>query len=80
MKKIYWQPTTISIKVELERMITASEHRSVSGGPTTVEQTKIPTGVIETADRSLDDIFGNHGQGTGGAGTRSKDGIFGWED
>ena len=81
MKKIYSKPETeVYVGILGELMIIEPSPRQIGGGPTDKEYDTdtplIPVPVKNTS--TIADPFQKHGQGSGGAGTRSKGSL--WDD
>lgn len=78
MKKAYIQPATDIIEAEVIQIICGSKDqgRFAAGDPTVADGKKLPTFIGETAEGI--DPFCGHGQGSGGSGNRSNEGL--WED
>lgn len=83
MKRIYLKPEVFTVNCMQEGiMLTPSEStRNVGGGPTSKDNTNdkpLTPGVNEWTEEDQDP-YGGKGQGTGGAGSRSKSGMI-WDE
>ena len=78
MKRIYIKPETLLILPygQIVMEVTSGAPREIEGGPTSGSD-GLPGTVGETGDDS--DPYGDHGQGEGGSGNRSKSGMI-WDE